>query len=132
MRVVTDALQTKLGTDATLATLAPGGVHARRAPLETLPAVVHAKQSGRQAYTLKQRAYRELVYLVKAIAATRAEAEAADERCDTLLSDGTISPAGQTVMRIRRTGDVEFSETAREGRVYWHVGGLYAIGVTPG
>ena len=132
MKAVSDALNVKLSADATLTALAPVGVHARRAPLDTLPAVVYTKQSGREHYTLKQRAYRALVYLVKAIAQTQAAGQSADERIDALLSDGTITPTGQTVMRIRRTTDVEFSETAAEGRVYWHVGALYAIEVTPG
>lgn len=133
MRVVSNAIKAKLEADAPLVAGAPGGIHIRRVPqLDRLPAVVLAKQSGRQSYTLSARAYRELVYLVKGIAETREGAEAADERADAVLTDGTLTLQGQTLMRMRRTGDVEYSETAKEGRVYWHIGGLYAVGVTPG
>jgi hypothetical protein len=122
-------MMTVLGGDATLATLAPGGVWRGLAPEGTAgTVVVFSNASGTDDYTLKTRAYTVYRYLVKAIAPGESSVPAnnAASRIDALLSDATPTLASGTLMSMRREQTVSMPE-ARGGETYQHAGGYYTI-----
>ena len=51
------------------------------------------------------------------------------ERIDALLTDGTATISGWTVLRFRRESDVEYLEVAN-GQQYHHIGGLFRVDIT--
>jgi hypothetical protein len=136
MNAIDTALKTTLGADATLTTLAPGGVHARKAPQDTaFPYIVFAKvPTGREdVYTLGARAFRQLRYLVKAVT-DGPSSDVGDQiriRADAILTDQAIAISGYTLMALRRVGDVEYPEELLGGRTFMHVGSLYQFEVAP-
>lgn len=122
-------LATVLGTDATLTTLAPGGVWRDIAPSGvTGTIVVFSFVSAPDDYTLKLRAMTNFTYLVKAIAPgeSSAPAHAAAAQIDALLNDATPTLADGRVLNMRRTQSTSMSEPLG-GETYQHVGGYYLI-----
>lgn len=132
MNAVETALQAKLAGDATLVGLGVQGVFHRRAPQgQAEPVVVFNQQSAVDYYTHAGRAYRDLVYLVKAIDQSESAARAGQiaDRLDALLTDQPLTVAGWTVIaRPRRFIDVDYDEPA-EGIIYQHLGGLFRVKV---
>ena len=122
-------LATVLGGDATLATLAPGGVWRNIAPEGvTGTVVVFSNASGTDDYALKARAFTVYRYLVKAIAPGESSVPASNaaSRIDALLNDSTPTLSTGSVMSIRRAQTVSTSE-AVGGETYQHAGGYYTI-----
>jgi hypothetical protein len=122
-------LMTVLGGDATLATLAPGGVWRGLAPDGvTGTVVVFSQASGTDDYTLKTRAFTVYRYLVKAIAPGESSAPAnlAASRIDVLLNDATPTLASGTLIYMRRAQTVSMAQ-ADTAETYQHQGGYYDI-----
>lgn len=133
MNAVDAAIVTKLAADATLTALGVTGVFRLRAPQgQALPYVIAGQQAGGDRYTLARRAWRDLVYQVRAVdgGESAVRANQINDRADALLTDQPLAVAGHTTLVVRRTTAVEFEEISA-GVVYQHVGGLYRIEVAP-
>ena len=122
-------LMTVLGGDATLSTLAPGGVWRGIAPSGvTGTVVVFSQASGTDDYVLSKRAFTVYRYLVKAITPGESSAPAnlAADRIDALLNDATPTLTSGTLLYMRRAQTVSMPE-ALGGETYQHAGGYYDI-----
>jgi hypothetical protein len=125
-------LATVLGTDATLTTLAPGGVWRDIAPQGVVGTiVVFSFVSAPDDYTLKVRAKTDYTWLIKALAPgeSSAPAQAAADRIDVLLNDTTPKLTDGRILNMRRDRRTSMSE-ALGGETYQHVGGYYLIQVS--
>lgn len=129
MKAVEQMLFATLSGDATLSTLAPGGVWRGVAP-ETAEGtvVVFSQVSGLDTYTLADRAFTRSTYQVKAITPgpSSAPAWAAADRVDVLLNDAALTLTTGSVMACRRESVVSLDETDG-GEQYQHAGGTYTI-----
>jgi hypothetical protein len=93
----------------------------------TYPAVIFSIDGGGDANDSPRRRV-ELMVLVKAVSSANArEAGLIDDLVDGVLHNGTLSVSGWTLMSCRRTTDIEYVETTREGARYWHSGALYRV-----
>ena len=129
MKQLEAALYAKLSGDATLTTLAPGGVWRGIAPLGTTGVVVVFSQiSSIDAYTLADRATSTHNYMVKAIAPgeTATPAWDAAARIDALLTDQPMTLSSGSVMSVRRERTMTLTENDG-GEEYQHAGGYYII-----
>jgi len=124
--VSSDAVDTALATKLAAAA-APGGVHEATAP-DVVGAQTHVVWSL-MAHTddeLLGGAIETHRYLVKAVATTKAAADAAAARIQTLLQHGTLTVPGFVLRGLRRTERVAYVE--RDGTETWyHRGGLYDV-----
>ena len=123
------ALVSKLSGDATLTTLAPGGVYWDMAPQGiATPFVVITQMSHGDAYSLRAQAYEEITYLVKAVDANTSgvSAQNAADRIHTLLQDATLTVPGYRSLLVQRSERVRYVELDDESDRRWqHRGGLY-------
>jgi hypothetical protein len=93
------------------------------------PMVVFNKQTGAPTEAFGDpSAYETDTWLIKAVDRnTSADtAEAIQARLDALLSDGTLSISGASLMYLRRQSDIEYAETT-DGVRYQHAGSLYRL-----
>lgn len=98
-------------------------------PEAEYPLVIFSRSSGTDAYTFAERAWRDQLWLVKAVdRSTSANvADEIDAAVDALLTDGTLTISGASLMSMRRASDMPpFAET-KDGQMYRHAGGLYKI-----
>jgi hypothetical protein len=70
---------------------------------------------------------REVVYFVRAYAATAAAAGSIDAAASTLLHNGTLSVSGYTCVNVAREMDFELVENPSDGEQSFMVGGTYRI-----
>ena len=130
---VEQAVVTKLGGDATLTTLAPGGVWLDVAPQSaTSPYVIVGLQAHIEEVGLGEaRLFETAVLLVKAVGdgSGAAAALAAADRIDALLHAGTLTVTSATLMSMTRSERVRFVEVDGDVR-YQHAGGLYEVVVS--
>lgn len=129
MKVLEKGIYARLSGDATLTSLAPGGVWRGVAPVDaTGVVVVFSQSSALDSYTLADRAMTEHSYVVKAIAPGESAAPAWDaaDQIDALLTDQTITLDSGSVLACRRDTIVSLTETDG-GEQYQHVGGIYRI-----
>jgi len=138
---VDTAVITHLASDATLATLLPGGVHFGLAPQgKTAFALVTLDESGEipvfAEVPAQRRAIEVLTYAVQAVVQTSATAPATDAaaRIDALLQDQPLTVPGYgwlstvRVERIRDPGELDPSDKS----IRWqHHGGRYRVQVAP-
>ena len=127
MKTLETAIYTRLSTDATLTTLAPGGVWHGIAPLSVSGTFVTFDQiSGTDDYTLGMRATTTFSYLVKAVTPGESAIPAMDAaaRVDALLSDYAMTLSAGRVLSIRREQTISLSETT-QGETYQHAGAYY-------
>ena len=122
-------LYATLHGDATLTTLAPGGVWRDVAPPNTTgTVVVFTLAAASDTYAFADRAYTDAVYAVKAItpgeSATPAWSAAA--RVEALLTDAPLTIGSGRVLNCRRQSVVSMTEVDN-GEQYQHVGGTYSI-----
>ena len=126
---VEEMLYGTLHADATLGTLAPGGVWRNIAPPNTTGTIVVFSQvSSSDAYALAHRAYSNAVYQVKAITPGESAVAAWDaaERVEALLTDTPLTLSTGHVLNCRRQSVISMTETDN-GEQYQHAGGLYTI-----
>jgi hypothetical protein len=133
--VTTNALGTavfqKLTADSTLGAMLAGtaAVYQGQAPQGAgLPYVVFNQQAETDNYTLATRAFEEYVILVKGVtkATSPGVAGAISSRIDEVLTDGSLTVAGQAQMYLRREQQIKYPEID-SGETYWHSGGLFRI-----
>jgi len=138
---VDTAVITHLASDATLATLLPGGVHFGLAPQgQTAFALVTIDETADVAVfaetPAERRAIEVITYAVAAVVQTSAmgPATAAAARIDALLEDQPLTVPGYgwlstvRVERIRDPGELDPSDKSIRGQ---HHGGRYRVHVTP-
>lgn len=130
---IEQAVVQKLGADATLASLAPGGVWLDVAPeTATEPYIIVNLQSSLDAVSMGEGlAFEEALVLVKAVdsGGGAADALAADARVFAVLHGGTLTVSDGTLMSMTRYARVRYVEV--EGDQRWqHVGGIYAVAVS--
>jgi hypothetical protein len=135
VNAVEAALYSKLTGDGTLVGLLAAGtasVHAYRAPENSVsPLVVFSEQADTPGYTFRARAWENLLYLVKGVVEEYSMKTAGQiaERLDALLSDGTLSISGRSLLYLRRETGVRYSEQS-DGKTYYHAGGVFRVWTT--
>jgi hypothetical protein len=80
--------------------------------------------------TIGLRCYTKFTYLVEGV--TRENYTLASDiadAIDTILQRGTLTITGGTHDATWRTQPMERPNVAKDGTPYWHVGGIYVIGV---
>lgn len=94
----------------------------------SFPYVIFSKQAGTPRYTLKNRAYDNDIWLIKAVDrnVTADPADNIASRLDALLTDATISISGRTPLYLRRESDVDYSEVV-DGVTYRHAGSYFRL-----
>jgi hypothetical protein len=131
-------LESVLGEDAELATLAPGGVFGRGSTVQQLrnqkavfPVVVYGKQRDpdRDNYTMDGLAWTQARWLIACIdqAEGTLRAGVIAQRIDELLNDAPLTDLSGRIMRCFRARPVDRAETAQGGLQFQHVGGVYEI-----
>jgi hypothetical protein len=129
VKEVEQMIYTTLANDATLTSLAPGGVWRGVAPTGTDDVfVVFNLQGEVDQYTFGVRAMLDGVYQIKAVQAGGSASGAWDaaERIDALITDQSLTCSNGTVLLARRQQIVSFTETDG-GEMYQHVGGLFSL-----
>lgn len=120
------AIYAALANDATLAALAPGGVHRDVAPLGTTQRhVIFSWATISDRHTLAS-GFLEANLIVKAVEQGKDQTNvaAASDRAKTLVEALLVS--GWNVMEIRREAPISFAE-AEKDRVWQHVGARYRL-----
>lgn len=130
------ALIGKLSGDATLTTLAPGGVFREVAPQGASEPYVIVQQTDHQdEYLLRLgQAFERFTYLVKAVhqSSSGTTAQSVADRIHTLLQNGTLSPTNYRLLLLQRDQRIAYVEIDEErDRRYQHRGGLYQVLVEP-
>ena len=121
------AIYTKLNVASVKSGAGATGVYNRIAPQgAALPYVIFQWQGGGDENDHPKRS-RNLVYTVKALAATVTAAETIDAACDALLHDGSLTISGYSLFWLRREGDVAYGEVNDAGVTVFHSGGMYRI-----
>jgi hypothetical protein len=118
-----------LHADASLTTLAPGGVWRDLATPNTSGTIVVFSMAGSSdTYALAHRAYTSADYVVKVITPgeSAVPAWAAAERVEALLTDAPLTLTGGRVLNCRRQSVISMTEVDN-GEQYQHVGGIYTI-----
>ena len=132
MKALETSLYARLTGDATLASLAPGGVWRGTVP-ETVAGtfVTISNVSGIDDYTFGVRATTTWSYLVKAVTPGESTISALDAaaRVDALLSDYALTMTTGRVLSIRRDQTIALTETA-QGETFQHAGAYYQITTT--
>jgi hypothetical protein len=140
MSAIDIAVMTALKTDATLTTLAPGGVYRDIAPEAVVNAALQSSgqvfgvvtlQSAPQHYSFSAtRAFEECRYLVKFVSPSTSPigAQAAMDRAEIVLASVTAS--GFAISCSRREERISYVEA--DGPVYWqHRGVSWLIMASP-
>lgn len=123
------AVVTALKADATLTTLASGGVFDAPAPQGSAPPFITIQLiTGMPAYTMGQRAWDDRVWQIKGITTgtSKALGGSISDRIDSVLTDQQISVTGTTLMYLRREQDFDYPEVS-DGQTYHHIGGMYRL-----
>ena len=131
---VDTALLAKLGADATLTTLMPGGIWFDVGPHGVEKFVLVAQLAHEDHYLFGGSAWEVITYLIKAVALSTSvtDAKAAASRIHTLLQDGTLTPTGYGLMRMQRAERVRFTEVDQQTDARWqHSGAHYEVWVQP-
>jgi hypothetical protein len=131
---IEEAVVLKLRADATLDTLAPGGVYLDVAkPNVTEPFVIVTLQAHADAPEQSgATAYETAFVLVKAVgqSTSRAAVSAAFARIHAVLQNATLTLTGGTSVDVHRTDRIAYVEV--DGPVRWqHSGGIYAVMADP-
>jgi hypothetical protein len=125
----------KLLSDAPLMAIATDGVWFDVAKKGATRFVLVSRLAHEDTYMLMGSAFERFLYLVKAVAleTTGANVSAAATRLHALLQDGTLNPAGYTLMRMQRVESVRFTEVDENNAdARWqHRGGHYEVLVSP-
>lgn len=129
MKEVEQMIYSTLAGDATLSSLAPGGVWRGIAKQGTTGVfVVFNLQGEADIYTMGVRAMLDGVYQIKAVQAGTSASAVWDaaERIDALFTDASLTCTNGTVLLSRRQQIISYTETDG-GEMYQHVGGLFSI-----
>jgi len=129
---VDQAIYEALTSDAALMAKVTGVYNALAPSSVSTPFVVFQEQAGTDAYTLRRRMLRSLLYQVKCVDRGGSAKTAGEvyDLIDGVLHDASLSVAGYATLYVRRESDVKYTEVV-DGVQYWHVGGLYRVIVSP-
>ena len=130
-KAVRTALYTKLNVASVTTLLGSGSaslIHAVAPATATYPLVIFNKQAGTTTDRFGGDAYKDHVWLVKAVtrATSSSVAEDIDKAINDLLHFGTLTITGGTLMHMARESDVDYTETSGDQQ-YRHAGGLYRL-----
>jgi hypothetical protein len=137
--VVDIAIMTALKGDATLTTLAPGGVFRDVAPEAVVSSAladptavfgIVTVQSARDSYVFTGLAYEEIRYIVKFVSPSTSPlyAQSASDRAEVVLA--TVTASGYAISGSRREERISFVES--DGPVYWqHRGVIWLMNASP-
>lgn len=128
-------LYAKLTNDATLTSLAPGGVHRGSAPSGTsTPFIVIQHQAGRDTLTMNRlRLMSRILYQVRAAGPAKSTSAvvSASNRLDDLLKKPPGAPpettSGGRIDSYYREEPLQFDETLPTGEKWTNIGGLYRL-----
>jgi len=139
MSAIDVAVMTALKGDATLTTLAPGGIYRDVAPEAVVSSAladatqvfgVVTLQSAPQVYTFTERAFERCLYLVKCVSPSTSpvKAQQAIDRAEVVLS--TLAVSGFAVTCSRREERISYVES--DGPVFWqHRGVSWLVMASP-
>lgn len=135
LNATTTALIAKLAGDATLTAAMPDGVYYGDGPAHARNFVLVDLLDGDDEPMLGGgRAWTDLLFLVKAVSLgdSALTANAAAERIDDLLENGSLTIPGFSLMTMRRTSPVRALEVDGVDRsIRWqHAGGTYQVMVS--
>lgn len=127
------ALYNKLNVAGVTASLGSGSasiVHGVAQPTALYPIVVFNKQSSVNANRFGGEAYRDQLWLVKAVSkgTSSSTAEDVDKAINDLLNFGSLTITGGDDMSLMRESDVDYVETVGSD-TYRHHGALYRLRV---
>lgn len=129
------AVIAKLASDATLTTLAPGGVFRDTAPQGvSTPFVIVTQMAHEDDYSIGSQAFEQVTYLVKAVGlgTSASGTQAAADRIQTLLQGATLTITGYRSMLVQREERVAYVEVDDASDRRWqHRGGLYLVFAEP-
>jgi hypothetical protein len=109
-------------------------IHADEAPENSaFPHIVFMQIAGTPRYSLPKREWEEFVYLVKGVTQEKGSKKAQEiaEAVDEVLSDGTFTVPGHTLMYSRKLIDMPPLTETDQGKRYNHRGGHFEIWVGP-
>lgn len=129
------ALFSKLSNDATLTTLAPGGVYSEVAPQGVSKPYVIVKQiDHRDDYVQGSKAFEEIHYEVTGVdqSTSKVAVQAVADRIHALLQNATLTITEYLCVGVNREENVEYI-VIYDGsdHRYQHLGGLYYVLVEP-
>lgn len=129
------AVIAKLATDATLTTLAPGGVFRDVSPQGvSTPFVIVSQSAHMDDYVMRAAALEEVRYLVKAVhlSTSGSTAQSVADRIQTLLQDAVLTITGYRSLLVQREERVAYVEVDdASDRRYQHRGGIYVVIAEP-
>ena len=129
------ALIARLAGDATLASLAPGGVYRDTAPQGArTPFVIVSQVAHEDDYSIGAQAFEQIRYLVKAVdlQTSGTAAQTVADRLQALLQVTTLTMTGYRSVLIQREERVAYVEVDdASDRRYQHRGGVYLVMVEP-
>lgn len=126
------AIRTKLVADNGVGgvnTLTSGRIYRHVAPQSAAsPFVVFQQMSAVDEYTWTLRDHRRILYQIKAVSdgLDPAAAGVIAKRIDTILTDGSLTISGGTLLYLRRTADVEYTELDGD-RYFQHLGAIFDL-----
>lgn len=127
MSAIDVAVFNKLAGAAGLTALVSSRIYARMAPQGTaLPYVLFSHQGGGQA-NMEPVDRLEVVYWIRAYAATQAAAGAIDDQISAALHRQALTITGWAHLGCQREGDQRLEERDAAGALIWITGALYRI-----
>lgn len=125
------AVIAKLANDATLTSLAPGGIYRDTAPqgVQT-PFVIVSQLDHNDEYSVGSAAYETVSYLIKAVhqSTSGTTAQSVADRIQTLLQGAALTITGYRLLLIQREGSLAYTEVDDgSDRRYQHRGGTYFL-----
>lgn len=132
MNAINRAIYHAITTDVLLMKNIPGGVHyAMKANQDGFPMVIFSESDGDYRRTFQRIVWRRLTYLIKVVDTgySIVTAKEIDDELRKKFDGGDLVLTGEWATAIcRRLRDITYSE-AIGGVVYWHVGGIYQLGL---
>lgn len=124
-----------LANDATLTSLAPGGVYREVAPQGiSNPYVIISPMSHQDEYSIGSQAFEELRYLVKGVdlSTSGSTVQTVANRIHVLLQNAVLTITDYKCLLVQREERIAYVEVDDDSdRRYQHRGGLYFVLVEP-
>ncbi len=131
---IENALIGKLIADATLMALVPDGVFFDESNPGATRFIIVSLVDEVDGAMFGARAFEDALFMVKAVmlSTSGGNIQAAAARIDTLLEQGTLAPAGYTLMAMHRESRIRMTEVDDiDPSIRWqHRGGQYRVAVS--
>lgn len=129
------AVIAKLANDATLTSLAPGGVYREMSPQGVATPIVIVSQAAHEDdYAVGSQALEQMRYMVKGVhlSTSGTTAQSVADRIHTLLQGAVLTITGYRCLLVQREERIAYTEVDdASDRRYQHRGGLYLVVVEP-